>query len=136
MKQRSLPQNTKHRELTNPFVLKAKPPEGKLKAIYRDTLVKNLALQVTATINRETGEKTYARSYVFVYKGRQKVRSANGREYFPVKWMGLGSIHDKSLAEAREKAKEYRRQLVDGVDQSHHHSRGSCGTENPLAKVA
>ena len=116
MKQRRLPQSTKHRELTNPFVLNAKPPEGKLKAIYRDTLAKNLALQVTATINRETGEKTYARSYVFVYKGRQKVRSANGNEYFPVKWMGLGSIHDKSLAEAREKAKEYRRQLVDGVD--------------------
>jgi integrase len=48
------------------------------------------------------------RSWVFRFRGRQ---------------MGLGSTHTVSLAEAREKAREARQRLLDGVDPIEHRAR-------------
>jgi integrase len=56
----------------------------------------NLYLQVS-----ETGVKSWLLRY-----------SRHGRE----RWLGLGPVHTFSLAEARERAREARQQLKDGVD--------------------
>lgn len=63
---------------------------------YRDGEVKGLYLQVVNAGNR---------SWIFRYE-------RDGRE----RWMGLGPLHTISLKEAREKAREARRALIEGVD--------------------
>jgi integrase len=103
------------KELKDTTVRTAKPPAGKPKVLIRDTLARNLALQVTATANA-TGQTTYARSYVFIYKARKKITSTNGKSYFPARCMGLGSVQDVSLSEARENARTLRLQLLGGTD--------------------
>lgn len=103
-------------ELTEDFAKTATPGDGKTKAVFRDNLVQNLALQVTCTPNPDPKLTTYSRAYVFVYKGREKITSITGIDYFPKKWMGLGSVHEVSLEDARSKAREYREQLLAGVD--------------------
>src|SRR5690349_6186969 len=98
MRHQKLPdeESTKQRELTEDFAKAATPMDGKTKAVFRDTLVQNLALQVICTPNSDPKLTTYSRSYVFVYKAREKINSRNGVSYFPVKWMGLGSVHEIS----------------------------------------
>jgi integrase len=61
---------------------------------YRDE--KNLFLQITAA---------GVRSWLFRYERDGKTR-----------WMGLGPLHTIPLKEARERAREARRQLLDGID--------------------
>jgi len=63
---------------------------------YRDSEVKGLYLQVANPDNR---------SWIFRFE-------RDGRE----RWMGLGPLHTISLKEAREKAREARRALIEGID--------------------
>jgi len=60
-----------------------------------------LWLQVTAGADG----KTVNRSWLFRWV-------SHGRE----RWAGLGSLHTISLVEARERARQYRQQILDGID--------------------
>jgi Phage integrase central domain/Arm DNA-binding domain len=57
-----------------------------------------------------------SKSYVFRYSLPEKVTSANGVIRQRQRQMGLGSCHILTLAEARERARECRKMLLDGVD--------------------
>jgi integrase len=79
-------------------VANAKPPKGRHAALIADG--GNLFLQVS------TGTDGHIRrSWVFQYE----LHGKRG-------WMGLGPLHTFSLHEAREKAKQLRQQLKDGID--------------------
>ena len=68
------------------------------------------------TTCRDDGEPTYGRSWAFIYKQRGPV---NGK-YRRKRYMGLGSLTDVSLEEARGKAHEFRKLLLSGVDPIEH----------------
>jgi integrase len=83
----------KARQVTN-----AKPPNGKQWAVIPDG--GNLYLQATR------GEQGHiSRSWLFKYE-------IDGERHE----LGLGPLHTVGLAEARDKARELRRQLLDGID--------------------
>jgi integrase len=84
--------------LTTKQVANAKPERGKQWAVIPDG--NNLYLQVT--VNRH-GDAN--RSWLFKYQLEGQRRE-----------MGLGPLKDRSLAEARAKARELRQGLLDGVD--------------------
>jgi integrase len=86
------------KRLTAREVASAKPDKGRRAAMLPDG--GNLYLQ--ATIGK-TGE--VRRSWVFRYE-------FDGLRHD----LGLGSLDDRNLVEAREKARELRQQLVDGID--------------------
>ena len=71
--------------------------------LYADA-EKGLYLQVT------DGKKGTTKSWIFRYRHRGTSRLV---------MLGLGSLEDVSLAEARDKAKEMRNQLANGVDPKH-----------------
>jgi integrase len=79
-------------------VFTAKPPEGKKGVFVSD----GGNLYVQATIGPAGNVR---RSWAFIYERRGK-RTA----------LGLGPIHTISLKRAREKARELREQLIDGID--------------------
>jgi integrase len=79
-------------------VATAKPPEGK-KGIF---VADGGNLYVQATIGPAGNVR---RSWAFLYERR-------GKRYS----LGLGPIHTISLKRAREKARELREQLIDGID--------------------
>jgi Phage integrase central domain/Arm DNA-binding domain len=83
----------KSRQVTN-----AKPPRGKDAELIPDG--GNLYLQLT----RGKGGHI-ARGWTFKYELHGKRRE-----------MGLGPLHTRSLAEARDKARSLRQQLLDGID--------------------
>jgi integrase len=64
----------------------------------------NLYLQVQA-LQRKGGKKSIAKSWLFRF-----MREGRARE------MGLGALHTIALADARQRAAECRRQLLDGLD--------------------
>jgi hypothetical protein len=78
-------------------VANAKPKRGRAATLLADG--GNLYLQVTA------GSSSVSRSWVFRYE-------LDGRR----RDMGLGSVQTISLAEARERARHFRQQLLDGLD--------------------
>ncbi len=86
------------RRLTARQVMTAKPEDGRRVAMLADG--GNLYLQATIGKN-----DTVRRSWVFRYE-------LDGRRHD----LGLGSLDTLNLAEAREKARGLRQQLVDGVD--------------------
>jgi integrase len=64
----------------------------------------------------QTDPDGYSASYVFRYSLPEEITSANGRTYQRQRQMGLGSCNTLTLAEAREKARECRKLLLDGID--------------------
>jgi integrase len=92
-------------------VRNAKPPAGRDAGLIADG--SNLYLQVSYGRADGTNERPIRRSWVFRYELDGKRRE-----------MGLGSIELRSLKEAREKALEYRRLLLDGIDPLAHLRRG------------
>src|SRR5258707_13254727 len=85
--------------LTVRQIAAAKLPEGKDHVMLPDG--GNLYLQLTSG----TGGEALNRSWIFRYQ-------LDGRR----RDLGLGPYHDRSLAEAREKARAFRQQLLDGGD--------------------
>jgi integrase len=79
-------------------VANAKPPKGKRSIVIGDG--GNLLLQ--ATLGKEGNVR---RSWLFKYELAGRRRE-----------MGLGPLHTVGLAEARDKARQLRRQLLEGVD--------------------
>jgi integrase len=57
-----------------------------------------------------------SKSYVFRYSLPEEITSSNGKRYQRQRQMGLGPCSARTLAEAREKAREYRTMLLDGID--------------------
>jgi integrase len=94
--------------LTARQVANAKPPPGKRKLLLPDG--GNLFLQ--ATRNKRTG--LMSRSWLFRYE-RDGVRHE----------MGLGPVHTRSLAEARDEAKRLRLLRLDGTDPLEHRDRAN-----------
>jgi integrase len=87
-------------------VSNAKPPRGKDSIDIGDG--GNLLLQVT----RGKGGHV-RRSWVFKYEiGGSKKEKRKGQRHE----IGLGALHTVSLAEARDKARALRQQLIDGLD--------------------
>jgi integrase len=64
----------------------------------------------------QTDPDGYSASYVFRYSLPEEITSANGVKYQRQRQMGLGSCNTLTLAEAREKARECRKLLLDGID--------------------
>jgi integrase len=64
----------------------------------------------------QTDPDGYSASYVFRYSLPEQKTSANGKTYQRQRHMGLGSCHTLRLDEAREKARECRKMLLDGID--------------------
>jgi integrase len=93
-----------HARLSDRKARTAKPPKGKTKWLYADG--GGLYLQVSLG-----DDDNVRRSWLFKYVSRSQRRT---RE------MGLGSLHDVTLAEAREKAREYRKLLSEGIDPIEH----------------
>jgi integrase len=84
--------------LKSRHVVNAKPPKGKDAALIPDG--GNLYLQLT----RGKGGHV-ARSWTFKYE-------LHGKRHE----LGLGPLHTRGLAEARDKARSLRQQLLDGID--------------------
>lgn len=80
-------------------VANAKPPEGRNKAVHAD----GGGLFLQTSYGKEAGHVN--RSWLFQYELH------GGRH-----WIGLGPTHTVSLGEAREQARQFRRQLMDGID--------------------
>jgi integrase len=87
------------KRLCSTQVKNAKPPKGKRKKMFPDG--GNLGLQAT----RSKDGESISRSWLFDYE-------LNGERHS----IGLGPTHTVSLGEARDKARELRKQLLDGVD--------------------
>jgi len=64
----------------------------------------------------QTDPDGYSASYVFRYSLPEERISANGRTYQRQRFHGLGSCNTLRLDEAREKARECRKMLLDGID--------------------
>src|SRR3981189_2470697 len=86
----------------------AKPKPGKKARRYG--LGHSLYLQVTEFGGKDDQPKSYARSFIFRYKG------SNGRRHD----MGLGSVEVITLAAARDLAIDYRRLLAADTDPMAH----------------
>src|SRR5262249_17011655 len=85
--------------LTTKQVTNAKPPGNRRSVLLNDG--GNLWLQISRSVKPDE----FNRSWVFRYE-----RDGQRRD------MGLGSIHDLNLAEARAKARTLRQQLLDNID--------------------
>ena len=83
--------------LTTLDVTRARPSEGKRRVVIADG--GGLYLQVTHSPHGP------GRSWVFRYKLKGRTRT-----------MGLGSANTVGLAQARAKARQYRQQVVEGID--------------------
>jgi len=93
-----------HARLSDRRARTAKPPKGKDKWLYAD----GGGLYVQVSLGDDGNVR---RSWLFKYLSRSQRRT---RE------MGLGSLHDVTLSEARERAREYRNLLSEGVDPIEH----------------
>lgn len=87
--------NDTKRKLTSAFIDKDFSKIGKRTEFY-DTLVKGFILRVT-----KKGHKSFAYRYWYDGQSRQ---------------ITIGSVDEKSLAKAREKAREFRDNVRDGID--------------------
>src|SRR5215831_9532527 len=87
------------KRLTVKQVTNAKPKEGRRAIFLADG--GNLLLQVSRSVKPDE----FNRSWVFRYELGGTRRD-----------LGLGSIHDLNLAEARAKARTLRQQLLDNID--------------------
>ena len=85
--------------LTTKQVTNAKPPENRRSVLLNDG--GNLLLQISRSVKPDE----FNRSWVFRYELDGTRRD-----------LGLGSIHDLNLAEARAKARTLRQQLLDNID--------------------
>jgi integrase len=89
-----------HARLSDRRARTAKPPKGVAKLMLAD----GGGLYVQVTVG---GDGNIRRSWLFKYLSRSQRRT---RE------MGLGSLHDVTLGEARDRAREYRKLLSEGID--------------------
>ena len=87
------------------FVGKVKEP-----GMYADGA--GLYLQVTKAAPDDRGRPKVTKSWIFRYTLRGRARE-----------MGLGPIHDVSLAEARETARQYRKLRKEGIDPIEHRKK-------------
>ncbi|HBQ61264.1 MAG TPA: hypothetical protein DD671_17015 [Balneolaceae bacterium] len=85
---------TKKRKLTNAFIKNIKAPKKRTE--YYDTIVSGLILRVT-----KTGHKSFAQRYWYDEKSKQ---------------LTIGKYGEISLAEAREKARELKVLVNEGID--------------------
>src|SRR5262245_29224279 len=78
-----------------------------------DGAAKGLFLQVTKSAANGADDSAVVRSWIFRYTSPTR-RTQKDKPM--VRWMGLGALSDRGLGEARDKAREYRKQVLEGID--------------------